>query len=568
MKLLQNSKTYNEYSQVNQNGASTYNLIYENTENEDKYDRVYGYGSNYSPEVFVSGVDDLTEFFIENEIQSITHFWDADNFTLNETYGHDIEHGEMYGGSYSINNIPSAVTKAYAILFGVYSELILREEKWISWSTEQAFRTVTGNQIWLNSPTKEFFFSNKDFQDFQDNYKVFIVGRTNEAGQYAEYNPPYYVQLTQQQYDNFVNQNPHIFINHKQFHSAGKKKFIGWSSEQAFRTVDGNQIWLNSPVQEFFFSLWSIEDYIINHNVVIVGRTNEAGQYAEYNPPYYVKLTEEQFQKFKELTPFWEYEYLGRLIHLLQDMTVPAHVHNDNHGPEWTGSEWNTSSCDEYEGWKIGSPVYGEGGYLKDNTSNLYWDAGKTLKEYGGLLDIGTDYSDPLYIFNLFYTLNQITDMFASDDVPGDFKLHNDYPITNYPIIQETQENFINEILLECPNIQNRHEIRDSSERIAIRDMCVPLAIRGVATLLDWYAYHRGFVSLPSNNMQLFRFDYCTSEYLANISITTSEKFIVPEECSCILHVTNEYYSNEKKIRLLPNTLIKRGAFFNASIMR
>ncbi|MCP8322911.1 MAG: PKD domain-containing protein [Candidatus Methylarchaceae archaeon HK02M2] len=93
------------------------------------------------------------------------------------------------------------------------------------------------------------------------------------------------------------------------------------------------------------------------------------------------------------------YEYLGHIAHLLADMTVPAHAHEDMH--------WPDDDC--YEDWM----TYG---HAMLSQSELDWLSSM------GKFEIPEDTFDPL--FYLFYTANQIGDFFPSDDYDGDT---NDY---------------------------------------------------------------------------------------------------------------------------------------------
>jgi hypothetical protein len=88
------------------------------------------------------------------------------------------------------------------------------------------------------------------------------------------------------------------------------------------------------------------------------------------------------------------YEYLGHVAHLLMDMAVPAHAHEDMH-------PWS----DEYEDW-LGVP-----------------EAALTTAELDGLIALGPvelpgGAINPLY--RLFYLTNQRADFYASEDYDGD----------------------------------------------------------------------------------------------------------------------------------------------------
>ena len=66
----------------------------------------------------------------------------------------------------------------------------------------------------------------------------------------------------------------------------------------------------------------SLDDFLIGHNIVL----NQAND-------VWVHLSDQQFIALRNSAYNPEYEYLGRLSHLLMDMAVPSHAHKDGHGP-------------------------------------------------------------------------------------------------------------------------------------------------------------------------------------------------------------------------------------------
>lgn len=107
------------------------------------------------------------------------------------------------------------------------------------------------------------------------------------------------------------------------------------------------------------------------------------------------------------------YEYLGHIVHLLGDMSVPTHAHGDAHVDAF-------SDHDPYEEWMSNStddrPIPltpAELAALRAAES----DPGHGL--LNGPLDADVPAGvDPLYY--LLYTTNQLSDFFASRDVDGD----------------------------------------------------------------------------------------------------------------------------------------------------
>lgn len=100
------------------------------------------------------------------------------------------------------------------------------------------------------------------------------------------------------------------------------------------------------------------------------------------------------------------YDRLGRISHLIADMSLPAHAHEDFHWPE----------DDSYEDW------------MAENHKK--WNSNDAMNA-GGIINI-PDSIDPLYY--LMYTTNQRADYFASDDYNGDLNDRNGWmDYTNWP---------------------------------------------------------------------------------------------------------------------------------------
>lgn len=106
------------------------------------------------------------------------------------------------------------------------------------------------------------------------------------------------------------------------------------------------------------------------------------------------------------------WEILGRMCHLLGDMTIPAHTHNDPHPP---------GDLDTYEEWMNYGPVY--------NT----WTVNDAIAQ-GGLIN-PTSSSNPLKF--LFYPTAQITNFFNTFDVDGNNGSGVNDPFSLYPGLTE-----------------------------------------------------------------------------------------------------------------------------------
>ena len=103
------------------------------------------------------------------------------------------------------------------------------------------------------------------------------------------------------------------------------------------------------------------------------------------------------------------YDFLGHVAHLIQDQTVPAHVHEDFHPLTWL-----PGGDDSFENW-----MYESGAYRNWGTESAF--------AHGGLVTFPHDVEEQMRqgdwvagLYYLMYTTNQYADYFASDDADGD----------------------------------------------------------------------------------------------------------------------------------------------------
>lgn len=172
------------------------------------------------------------------------------------------------------------------------------------------------------------------------------------------------------------------------------------------------------------------------------------------------------------------WEILGRMCHLLQDQTVPAHVHNDVHPYNLFLLIWNQP--DSYENWV---QIY------RDQINR--YNSGNFIDPYYGN-------NDPIRF--LFYTSNQLADHFPSDwrnngTPPPEFEGDNNLPNggTNYMLYQYYNE------LGSPPNT-----VVPSS----IMQYNLKHAIRATAGLLYWFATSVGLQHYNSQPvLQSFQFN-------------------------------------------------------------
>ena len=135
------------------------------------------------------------------------------------------------------------------------------------------------------------------------------------------------------------------------------------------------------------------------------------------------------------------YHYFGHVVHLLGDLTVPAHAHDDPHGPTWFDD-------DAYHVWMDteGSPP----------PHAALTEAERIDLEGKGLIKAPDTH--PNKLLWLFYTTQQVADLFASDDVDGN---------ANDPLALGPQDDVFRAIVNDADVIR----LRDRSE-LADNDGC------------------------------------------------------------------------------------------------
>lgn len=223
------------------------------------------------------------------------------------------------------------------------------------------------------------------------------------------------------------------------------------------------------------FSYNSLFDLYKNKNLYVTKVTWLTGQEVEYNQPYKFKklnwvALNESYSLFLDSIVF---ETLGRMCHLLQDMSVPEHVHLDEHGPFSENSDYeNFTESDRF--WN----------YLMVN--NL---VGSYINPYIS--------ASPLHF--LMYTTAQISDHFGSN---GPYSGDGD---NNFGGMATTEElSYLNSLNLssygEPTGMKTDMSINDL---INIRDKLIPQAIRATAGLLYWFATEAEILSIPTQPLSI-----------------------------------------------------------------
>ncbi|MCD6330237.1 MAG: hypothetical protein J7M10_07840, partial [Candidatus Cloacimonetes bacterium] len=151
-------------------------------------------------------------------------------------------------------------------------------------------------------------------------------------------------------------------------------------------------------------------------------------------------------------------ELFGRMCHLLQDMSVPAHVH-----------------CTSHAGTMGMYSDYFEENEMDYHNNYHTWTA-QEIYDNGEMFIDPYVHEDPIYY--LMYFMNQITDHYADGKVNGDDNY--DSTIPGLSDIIPT---------LGAPTLTN--EINDINCK-AMYDVLIPYAIRVTAGLMYWFACETG----------------------------------------------------------------------------
>ncbi|MCA9747742.1 MAG: hypothetical protein KC414_01420 [Romboutsia sp.] len=204
--------------------------------------------------------------------------------------------------------------------------------------------------------------------------------------------------------------------------------------------------------------------------------------------------------EFRDLCPWvketFSYNILGRIAHLLADMSVPAHVHNDDHGtlqdPFENKMRYENADNDVFDLCDGGAIDFVEG--HPDFVER--WDYKSVYAEKGGIIN---PYCHPQGwnpIKYLMYTMAQITDHFASNRTSGD---------DNYEDIGEIRAQINDDInsAHPGPTISNNQEYAHSDADLeAIRDITIPYVIRATAGLLYWFANETNQLQLSNDECE------------------------------------------------------------------
>lgn len=259
-------------------------------------------------------------------------------------------------------------------------------------------------------------------------------------------------------------------VNHFWDADAGDYSTFNWNGNHANALVKANHMYYGTHLWDFATPsdpdhfVWEVDhnglsDLYLTGNYIEHGYYNNNGQHYNINPPEQSTFT----MVWRKRT---SYDILGRICHLLGDMSVPAHAHNDAHSPLSQGG------VDTYEQWCKS--------YLNPFGGAFAYTFEDALQQGGILFDVLNKYYPIRY---LMYVTNQCADFFPSDGdwggmFFGDRNYSNSYSyngqLDEYPILDQ--------IFSELGNPPINIDVENQA------NLLMPLVIRTTASLLLIFA--------------------------------------------------------------------------------
>ncbi len=202
---------------------------------------------------------------------------------------------------------------------------------------------------------------------------------------------------------------------------------------------------------------------------IVIGKNIRTGVEKTYfNSQFYVN---------KDLRSRIAFDILGRMAHLIADMSVPAHAHNNAHDDD---------SQETYEKQFMNIDT-DDDPYSNPNVN--YWDAQRVWDEFGSIMYPYVANDEPLH--HLMYTVNQFADHFACYLYNGD---------DNYAINNSELNKYFPTGIAPTSSITYNTPYPPYTKNILhknIRDATFPHAIRATAGLFYWFAKETGILPHP-----------------------------------------------------------------------
>lgn len=263
------------------------------------------------------------------------------------------------------------------------------------------------------------------------------------------------------------------------------------------------------------------------------------------------------------------YQFIGRVCHLLGDMSIPAHVHCDEHGL-WHDPYEDAMNYKEWDGNKM-SPCIDEDKNISSAKERVeFWNAEKIFSEKGSIVNPWCYPADQNPYWFLFYTTAQIADHFASNRSNGD---------DNYQHIGEIDDILTSErnAILKGPvesffyagNPDVSGYAHKEEDLLAIRDITFPYVIRATAGLLYLFATEFGLINE--------RFEKCPRTLIlkdailqaSNYLFTVSDSLFAGNESKPLIISKKSQLVElraQKTIQLNPGFIAEKGSNVHAYI--
>lgn len=188
------------------------------------------------------------------------------------------------------------------------------------------------------------------------------------------------------------------------------------------------------------------------------------------------------------------YSIIGRVAHLLGDMSIPAHVKCDEHGL-WHDPYEDAMNYVEWSGNKE-SPCIDMNKNIPASKARVeYWNHDRIFSEKGSIVFPSCSLFTENPYWTFFYSTAQIADYFASNRFAGDDEF---IPIGELPsMINRAMQQGIGPRLT---NFVDGHPVlsgysRNEEDLHAIRDMTFPFVIRATAGLFYQIAMECGLIN-------------------------------------------------------------------------
>lgn len=264
------------------------------------------------------------------------------------------------------------------------------------------------------------------------------------------------------------------------------------------KTIYTNSIWVR-------YHYYYLDDFINTGNVVLDDWNwksfDSFWQLIKTSRPSLNNI--DQYPNFGNITNKYVYGsgIIGRICHLLADMSVPAHTHNDDHPCKISGSVPWGANGDVFElnmghGYDYqGNPYTWERQYcdvVPDETfyAKMHYNQ-TTARQKSGIIweafEINTNYEVYDVLHYLFYTLNQLSDLYPSKDIDnGDIDAVGNRNLINQNNGQNPYLNFRYNYLNPAQNDVNVGEQADE---------LFNYAVRATATLMYWMSWRLGWLN-------------------------------------------------------------------------